>query len=146
MSLLPTLFNRDLFQFPEFMPDFKQLQNLGSDQGLTVYEEGNNIVVEAHMPGLKPEEIKAGVNNGMLKISGKKKEEEKDKNRNFYRKSVRSYAFSVALPDQIDANLEPEASYEDGVLKVTLQKAKSSQEKNITIKNNKNNKNKKPNE
>lgn len=134
-NLLPSIFNKDsLLRFPNFFHELEQLQD-GKDQGLTIYEEKNNIVVEAAMPGLKSEDIEVNLNKGVLWVKGEKKEEEKDKNKRFYKKSVRSFSYSVTLPEQIDENQEPEASYKDGVLKISFHKAKTSETKRITIKN-----------
>lgn len=136
-NLLPSLFNKDpLFQFPKsFLQELELLQNGAKDQGLTVYDEKNNIVVEAALPGLKSEEIEVSLNKGILWIKGERKEEASDKNKKFYKKSVRSFSYSVALPEQVDENKEPEASYKDGVLKISFPKAKNSEAKRINIKN-----------
>lgn len=138
-KLLPSVFNRDLpdyfFRFP--IADFDSLlKNYErQDQGLNVYEENNNFVVEAAVPGLKSEEIDININKGVLWIKGEKKEvEEKDKK--YYRKSYNSFSYSVALPDQIDDKDEPQATYNNGVLKVVFKKAKNAEAKRISIKNN----------
>lgn len=120
--------------YPSLMHEFEQLLNGRKDQGLTVYDEKNAIVVEAPMPGLKPEEIEVSLNKGVLWIKGEKKEEATDKDKKFYRKSMRSFAYSISLPDQIDERQEPKASYKDGLLKISFQKAKSSEAKRIAVK------------
>lgn len=120
--------------YPALIQEFEQLFSGRKDQGLTVYDEKNNIVVEAHMPGLKPEEIEINLNKGVLWIKGEQKEEKTDKEKKFYKKSTRSFAYTISLPDQIEEKQEPEASYKDGVLKIAFQKAKTSGSKKISIK------------
>lgn len=133
-NLLPSIFNKDsFFHFPNFLRELEQFQN-GKEQGLTIYDDKNNIVVEAALPGLKSEEIEINLNKGTLWIKGEKKEEATDKNKKFYKKSMQSFSYSVALPDQIDESQEPEASYKDGILKISFQKSKASEAKRITIK------------
>ncbi|MDR2539413.1 MAG: Hsp20/alpha crystallin family protein [Chlamydiales bacterium] len=116
------------------MQEFEQiLQSEGKDQGLTIYDEKNNIVIEASMPGLKSEEIEINLNKGMLWIKGEKKEEETDKSKKFYKKSFRSYSYNIVLPDEIDENQEPDACYKDGVLVLTFPRAKDPGIKRISI-------------
>lgn len=134
-DLLPSIFNKNWFNLPSLLQDIKEFQNEG--KGLTIYDEQNKIIVEAPMPGLKNEEIEINFHNGMLWIKGEKKEETTDKDKKFYTKSFRSYSFNVSLPDRVDETQDPNASYKDGVLKISFQKAKSSQNKRIPIKNEK---------
>lgn len=86
------------------------------------------------MPGLKSEEIEINLNKGTLWIKGEKKEEATDKDKKFYSKSTRSFSYSIALPEQVDESQEPEATYKDGVLKISFKKAKTSEAKRINIK------------
>lgn len=136
-KLLPSMFNikkGSINSLPGFLQEFEQiLQSEGKDQGLTIYDEKNNIVIEAAMPGLKLEEIEINLNKGMLWIKGEKKEEETDKNKKFYKKSFRSYSYNIVLPDEIDENQEPDASYKDGILVITFPRAKDLGIKRISI-------------
>jgi HSP20 family protein len=135
-NLIPSIFNKDsLFNFPNLWKDLEQYQNIGKDQGLTIYDENNNIVVEASLPGLKSDEIEINMSKGVLWIKGEKRVVKEDENKKYYKKSLQSFSYSVALPDQIDENKEPDATYKDGILKINFQKAKSSEAKRITIKN-----------
>ncbi|MBS4168160.1 Hsp20/alpha crystallin family protein [Parachlamydia sp. AcF125] len=140
-NLFPSIFNRNpLFRVPRGLTyDLEQLVEQlvpeSSEQGLTIYEDKNNrIVVEAAMPGLTPEEIEVHLDKGVLWIKGQKKEEESDKDKKFHRRSVRSFFYSVVLPEQIDDKQEPQTSYKEGILQITFQKAKSSEAKRITVK------------
>ncbi|MGZ3634312.1 MAG: Hsp20/alpha crystallin family protein [Parachlamydiaceae bacterium] len=110
-------------------------ENETKDQGLTIYDdENNNIVVEAAMPGLKNEEIDIHLDKGVLWIKGHQKTEEKE-NKKFYKKSIRSFSYSITLPDQIEENQQPEASYKNGILKIAFQRARASKAQRISIKN-----------
>jgi HSP20 family protein len=120
------------------MRELEQFYGEERDQGLTIYEDkNNNIVVEAAMPGLNPEEIEINLNKGVLWIKGEKKEEESDRDKKFYRRSMRSFSYSVALPEQVNDREEPQASYKEGVLQISFQKAKSSEAKRISVKSEK---------
>lgn len=125
---------RSFSNFPDLIEEWEtNLQDLISDQGLTIYEEKNNIIVEASLPGLKEDEIQVNLNKGILWIKGESKEEEKDKEKHYYRKASRSFSYRVALPEQIDEKQDPQASYNDGILKISFQKAKSAENKKISI-------------
>jgi len=134
--LLPSIFNKDtLFRLPKSMRELEDWENEATDQGLTIYDdENNNIVVEAAMPGLKNEEIDIHLDKGVLWIKGHQKTEEKE-NKKFYKKSIRSFSYSITLPDQIEENQQPEASYKNGILKIAFQRAKASKAQRISIKN-----------
>lgn len=135
-NLFPTIFNKDLlFRFPTLLQGLREFENEDKNQGLTVYDEKNDIIIEAAMPGLKNEEIEISLNKGVLWIKGEKKEEETDKDKKYYKKSLRSFSYSINLPDQIDETQEPKASYKDGILKISFQKEKKSEGKRIAIKN-----------
>lgn len=138
-NILPSIFNRDIPEYIFQVPMLANLEGLANGldregQGLSVYEENNNFIVEAAIPGLKEDEIDINIHKGVLRIKGQKKEEESDKGKKFYRRSYSSFSYSVALPDQIDDKEEPEATYTNGVLKVSFRKAKNAESRKITIK------------
>lgn len=126
--------------FSRFHRAWDLLPNWDTDEeienrGVRIYEENNQLHVEVPMPGLRTEEIDISLNRGTLWIKGEAKEEEKKKK--IYRTSVRKYSYSLVLPSQIDEKQEPQATYEDGILKISLQLAKTAETKKIQIKNRK---------
>lgn len=102
--------------------------------GLSVSEDGTNVYVEAALPGIKPDDIEITFDKGMLWIKGQRKEEEKDKERSFYRKASSSYSYHLTVPGEVDEKNEPEASYKDGIMTVTFKKAKDKEPKKIKVK------------
>ncbi len=79
--------------------------------------------VTAELPGVNEKDIKIALGDNVLSISGEKKAEREEKNKD-YVMSERSYgAFKRAftLPDNVDAE-KIAAKFEKGVLKVTLPK------------------------
>jgi len=87
---------------------------------LSLSEDNDNVYVEAPMPGLKPEDIKINLENGILRIQGEKKEEKKE-GRRYHRKASYSYSYMVSLPSQTD-EADPMARYKDGIMSVTFRK------------------------
>ena len=88
---------------------------------LEVFQRGNELVVRADLPGMRPDDVQIDVEDGVLTISGERREESEDRERGFYR-SERSYgAFSrsIALPEDVDED-RVQARYEHGVLEVTV--------------------------
>jgi HSP20 family protein len=74
-------------------------------------------------PGFKKEDFKVTTNNGMLKISAETSSEHEEEKDDYTRKefSRSSFSRSFSLPENI-AEDEVKASYNDGLLSVTLKK------------------------
>src|SRR5919204_282318 len=101
---------------------------------MDVYEEGDNLVVEAHLPGMKPEDLDVNVERGVLTISGKTESEEERKDRNYLLREKRSGRFSrsVQLPPSYNTE-NCQASFENGVLRLVFPKAEEAKPRRIQI-------------
>lgn len=129
-----SLMLRPFLSFPYFDDEFWGLDNV-NESGLSVSEDEKNVYVEAGMPGLKSEDIELSFEKGMLLIKGSRKEEQKDKDKKYYKKAVSSYCYRVNIPSRIDENKEPDATYKDGIIKVVFsKKPETSKAKKISIK------------
>ncbi len=100
-----------------------------------VYETDKAVVVETPLAGFNPEDVKISVENGVLTLQGEHKKEHEIEEKNYYRKEVRSGAFyrQIALPTAVLED-KVEASFEEGVLKITCPKTKSAELKKVEIK------------
>jgi HSP20 family protein len=129
---------QSFWSFPSLRPwldDEDWLTSLPSTpSGLSISEDDKHVFVEAHLPGLKSEDIDVTYHKGELWIKGDKKDEEKDKNRKFYRTASSSYSYRVMVPGDVDESKEPDASYKDGVMTVTFDKLAKTQPKKIAVK------------
>jgi HSP20 family protein len=88
---------------------------------IEVRQRGNEIVLRADLPGLKKEDVDIEVEDGVLTLSGERRQEQDDEQQGFYR-SERSYgAFrrAVALPEGVNEE-EISASFNDGVLEIRM--------------------------
>ncbi|MBR2589627.1 MAG: Hsp20/alpha crystallin family protein [Clostridia bacterium] len=106
-------FDEDFFKLPQ-VRDFKT----------DIKDMGNEIRLEADLPGVKKENIKIDIENKFLTISAERKEEkeEKDEKGNFLRRE-RSYgSFSRSFDISGIKTEDITAKYEDGVLTLTLPK------------------------
>jgi len=102
---------------------------------LDVAETDTTVEVSAELPGMKPEEINVEVQNGQLWISGEKKEEKEEKGKTYHRVERRYGSFRRMLP--IPASVDPEkveASFHEGVLKITLAKTEEAKAKHVEVK------------
>ncbi len=102
---------------------------------IDLYEDENEYVVEAELPGLKQDEIKVSVEDDILTISGEKKREKEIKEENLYR-SERFYGKferQIVLPQNTDKD-NIKASYKNGVLKVVIPKKEEAKPKKVDIK------------
>lgn len=102
--------------------------------GLSISEDEKKVYVEAAVPGVKPENIEVTYQDGYIWVHGEVKEEEKDKKRKFYRQSAQSFSYRVAVPGDVDPNVEPEATYKNGMMIITFAKSPKSQPKKIQVK------------
>jgi len=104
---------------------------------IDISEEKNKIVVEAEIPGINKEDLKITLQDNILTLEGEKKKEDKEKEKNFYRieRMYGSFKRSFTLPVNVDPE-KVEAKFEDGLLKISLQKIeeKKKAEKIIKLK------------
>jgi HSP20 family protein len=115
------------------MPGEGQVAPTGG-AALNVYEEGDRFVVEAPLPGAKPEDIQVTVEGGMLTIRGETKADEERKERNYLIREHRqsSFARSLRLPDTVDPD-GVQANFENGVLRLTFPRSKQAQPRRIPV-------------
>lgn len=100
--------------------------------GVSLYETAETFVVEAAVPGFKADEIAITAEKGWIQIEAKKGAEKKDVKVHLQASSCYSYA--VPVPEGIDESATPEATAQDGILKITFAKAKVAKSVKITVK------------
>lgn len=100
-----------------------------------LYEDGEQYVVEAELPGLKQDEIKVQIDQDLLTISGKRKREKELKDENFYRSEryFGKFVRRISLPEDGDVE-KVKATYKDGVLKISIPKVQGGKSKKIDVK------------
>ena len=100
-----------------------------------VYEEQDNFVVKAELPGMKKEDINVSLQDGTLIISGERKGETKDEGAEVFRaeRYFGKFQRTVSLPATVAVN-NVKAEYKDGILTVTLPKSEKAKPKQIEVK------------
>ena len=92
------------------------------------YETDDKVALEIEVPGVKKEELKITVEDGVLKVCGEKKTERDEKGRNYriVERSFGKFERAFIIPDYVDEK-NIVAKYNDGVL--TLEMPKKKEEK-----------------
>jgi HSP20 family protein len=100
-----------------------------------MYETEDDIVIEATVPGVKPEEIDVQVSGNVLTIKGERKEEKKEEKASYIYQEQRygSFSRSVTLPTDVKVD-KATAEFEHGLLTLTLPKSEAVKPKSIEIK------------
>lgn len=101
---------------------------------LDVVRVGDDVVVEASLPGVKPADISVTIDDNVLRISGHTGADEERSDATYVLSERRTGSFhrSVVLPDSVDAE-HAYTSHEAGVLTVTLPKLEAKKAKQLTI-------------
>ena len=75
------------------------------------------------------------IENGILSVSGNVEKKTEIDEKNYYKKEIRKSAFSrkVSLPSEVDGE-KAQATYENGVLKISVPKKNETKSKKIEIK------------
>jgi HSP20 family protein len=99
-----------------------------------LFENKDNFIVKAELPGMKKEDIEISLHEGALLVSGERKREEKFKEGETYREErfYGKFHRSIALPKPVAAD-QVKAAYKDGVLTVTLPKTEEVKPKQIEV-------------
>lgn len=106
------------------------------NQGLNIYEENNQIVTQAAVPGIPADKIKVTYEGGALRISGKteEKEDEKKKGKIIHRwEKVSSFNYVTTLPRPVDSK-SIEAIVKDGVITVKASVAEEAKAREVVVK------------
>ena len=100
-----------------------------------VFEEKDDIVVKAELPGIEKDNIEVNLTDHTLTIKGEKKKEEEVKEENYYRaeRSYGSFLRTLDLPRDVRAD-QVKASFKNGILEVRVPKTEEAKAKEIKVK------------
>lgn len=99
-----------------------------------VTETDTAYLIKAEIPGVKKEDVKVTVQNGMLTMQGERKMEKEEKGKKFHRieRSYGCFSRSFQVPEDADEN-SVKAEFKDGMLNITLPKSEKAKSKSINI-------------
>ncbi|MFO7955755.1 MAG: Hsp20/alpha crystallin family protein [Candidatus Brocadiia bacterium] len=131
--------------FQRLFEDF--FEDLENESGLTEYRPGRRFVpaidvtededavrLTAEVPGMEKDDLDVSIDNNVLTLRGEKKEEEVSEDTGYHRVERRYGQFErrIRLPNYVDTE-KIDATYDNGVLKLTLPKAETAKAKSIEI-------------
>jgi HSP20 family protein len=100
---------------------------------LNVWEEGDNLVAEAELPGLKPEDVDISVVGNELTVKGRRGGQEVE-GATYHRRErgVGEFSRVVRLPVEVDGD-RVQASLQNGVLRIMLPRSEASKPRKIHV-------------
>ena len=111
-----------------------RFESLSAYTPLDIEETGEEVVVVAEVPGVKKEDVKVSLEDGVLSIGGERKPHAPSvRARGLVREHrLGKFQRSVRLPYEVDA-AAVSAELSDGLLRIVLPKAESAKPKEIVI-------------
>jgi len=106
----------------------------GWTPALDVYEDNDQFVVKAELPGMKKEEIDISLHNGSLTLAGERRSGHETSDEGVYRseRHIGRFQRTVDLPTTVRDD-KVRAEYRDGILSITLPKAEEVKPKQISV-------------
>lgn len=135
VRLDPFRFPKVFTRWPSFF-DEEDWPEATMTEGFDVYEEGDNVIVKAAVPGVPAEKVEVTFEDGVLRVKAHTKEtkEEKDKKKVVYRQDrVASFDYTTTLPRAVDAD-KISAEVDNGVVSVKAPIAPEARPKQISVK------------
>jgi HSP20 family protein len=125
--------------FNDFANVTGELQNESLSAGnfippVDIYEDVNRLVLKLEVPGISQEDLQIDLENQTLTVKGERKFVNDEKEENFHRIERRygSFVRSFTLPSTVEPE-SAQASYENGVLAITLSKKEAAKPKHVPI-------------
>jgi HSP20 family protein len=123
--------------FPRlWRPNLARLRSMSFEApALDVYEQKDDLIVKAEIPGLTKDDIDITLDGNTLTIKGEKKKEEEVKDDDYYRceRSYGAFLRSVDLPIAVQTD-KVNASFKNGVLEVRLPKTEEAKKNVVKVK------------
>jgi HSP20 family protein len=122
-TLLQRFFTDDV---TDLLDDRLQPRSTGADRfewapPIDVIQRGNEMVVRADLPGMKPDDLVVEVSEEAITISGERRQELEEDRANLYRfeRSYGTFFRAIPLPEGAIVD-QAKASFKDGVLEITV--------------------------
>jgi HSP20 family protein len=103
---------------------------------IDLYETDNDLVVEASLPGISPDEVDISVVGNSLTITGETKytEQREEKGKYYYHeRRYGTFQRNINLPVRVNSD-KAQATFQNGILKLTLPKVEEAKPKHIPLK------------
>jgi HSP20 family protein len=102
---------------------------------LDVFEDKDDLVVKAELPGMEKDNVEVNLTDHTLTIKGEKRKEEEVKEEKYYRseRSYGSFVRTLELPATVQVD-KIKASFKNGILEIRMPKTEEAKTKEIKIK------------
>lgn len=127
--------NRVFGRFPSRFETDRELMAMADwTPSVDISETDTEYVIKGEIPGVKKEDVKITLENGLITLRGERKQEKEEKDKKFHRieRSYGSFVRSFRLPDNVDENAV-KAEFKDGMINVTLPKTAKSKAKSVDV-------------
>ena len=125
--------------FDDLVPFSLRKENGGSDlrmwsPSVDISEDESEYLIKMDIPGMDKKDIKVNYQDGRLTVSGERKTETKEEEKDYIRQERYRGSFyrSFTLTDTIKDE-EIQATFKDGVLKLVVPKAETVKPKSIKV-------------
>ncbi len=119
-----------------FVPAFREsLTRTEWSPAVDIAETPEAYSIHAELPGVKKEDVKVSIDEGVLTVSGERRQEQEEKNKKWHRveRSYGRFERSFTLPSAVNAD-KVTATYKDGTLNVLVPKTGTTPAKSTDIK------------
>jgi HSP20 family protein len=120
-----------LRRWPEWLG---ALPSADGTPALDVYEEKDDVVVKAELPGMEKDDLHVDIKGDVLTMHGEKKKE-KIEERDYYchERAYGSFSRSIRLPVEVQGD-KASATFKHGVLEMHLPKTEAAKRRSVSIK------------
>ncbi len=122
--------------FSDTFPALKNLRERGHSfmPAVDMYEDKDNVIVEAQLAGINPKNVDASIENDVLTIKGKAEKKNEIDDKDYYKKEIVRGGFyrNIPMPTSVDGD-HAKAEYEEGVLKIIVPKVEEKRSSKIDI-------------
>ena len=102
---------------------------------MDIEETEHEYLLKADLPEVKKEDVKVGIQNGVLSVEGERKQEKEEQNKTYHRveRVYGKFVRRMAVPTDVDEQ-KVGAEFKNGVLTVRLPKSAAAKPKTIDVK------------
>jgi HSP20 family protein len=102
---------------------------------IDVFEREGKFVVRTDLPGMKLDDIDVAIEGDALVVRGQRREEREVRDEDYYccERAAGEFSRAIGLPEGADAE-HIEATYQDGVLEVTVPIAEARRARKVEVK------------
>jgi HSP20 family protein len=102
---------------------------------MDVQETDKEYLIKADLPDVKREDVKVGIEDGILSVEGERKQEKEEKGKKFHRveRAYGRFVRRMTVPTDVEA-AKVAAEFKDGVLNVHLPKSANAKPRMIDVK------------